>query len=343
MKKLLNTLFIVTPDNYLKLDGENVAITRNGEILGKIPLLNLEGIITTSYAGASSALMGACAKKNIAMSFLSPSGKFLCRISGSSQGNVLLRKQQYRISDDKKLSCVIGKNFIIGKIYNQRWMIERFTRDHNLRIDLELFKKVSKEFKEGIADIQNIDNLETLRGVEGQFANRYFSIFDQFILQQKKDFGFYGRNRRPPLDPVNALLSLSYSLLTHDCSAALESVGLDPYVGFVHQDRPGRTSLSLDLVEELRGIYADRFVLQLINNKIVNSKHFIKKENGSVLLTDEGRQIFFNQWQKKKQETIQHPFLKEKISWGLVPYTQALLLARFLREDIDEYPPFLWK
>ncbi|MGX7198601.1 type I-C CRISPR-associated endonuclease Cas1c [Enterococcus nangangensis] len=343
MKKILNTLFISNPDYYLRLDGETVLVTKDQETLGKVPLHNLEAIVTIGYNGMSPALMGKCANQNIAITFLQRNGKFSCRVVGPTQGNVFLRKKQYQVSENLYASCEIARNFITGKLYNQRWLLERFTRDHPLRVDVELFKKISLELKDGINEIQQIEDLDSLRGIEGQLANRYFMIFDQLILQQKDDFRFYGRNRRPPLDNVNALLSLAYSLLTSDCAAALETVGLDPYVGFMHRDRPGRISLALDLVEELRGVYADRFVLQLINKKIIDQRAFIKQENGAVLLTEEGRKKFFAEWQNKKQEMLQHPFLGEKIQWGLVPYVQALLLARYLRDDLDGYPPFLWK
>lgn len=343
MRKILNTLFISNPDYYLRLDGETVAVTNAEKNIGKVPLHNLESIVTMGYTGMSPALMGACAKRNIGVTFLTSSGKYLCRVVGETRGNVFLRKKQYQVSENLLASCETARNFIIGKLYNQRWLLERFTRDHPLRVDVNLFKQISSELKEGISQIQMIDDLDSLRGTEGQLANRYFMIFDQLILQQKEDFRFYGRNRRPPLDNVNAMLSLAYTLLTHDCAAALETVGLDPYVGFLHRDRPGRASLALDMVEELRGVYADRFVLQLINKKIIGKSAFIKKENGAVLLTEEGRKKFFTEWQAKKQEQLQHPFLGEKIQWGLVPYVQALLLARYLRGDLDGYPPFLWK
>lgn len=344
MKKLLNTVFITTPDLYLRLDGENLVVWNKEDRVGRIPLHNLEGIVTNNYVGMSPALMAACMEKQIAISFLTASGRLQCRVVGPTFGNVLLRKRQYLISENDSESLAIAKNFIIGKLYNQRWMLERFTRDHELRIDVPLFKQISQELKEGIQQIRiEVHDLDSLRGVEGQLASRYFYLFDQMVLQQKDDFRFNGRSRRPPLDNVNALLSLAYTLLAHDFAAALESVGLDPYVGFMHQDRPGRMSLALDMVEELRGIYADRFCLGLINKKLIKAKHFLEKENGAVLLTDEGKKVFFDAWQAKKKESIQHPFLMEKIQWGLVPYTQALLLARYLREDLDEYPPFLWK
>ncbi|MGM0218577.1 type I-C CRISPR-associated endonuclease Cas1c [Enterococcus sp. AZ126] len=343
MRKLLNTLFVTTPETYLALDGENIVILKAETKLGRVPLHNLEAIVTTGYLGASPALMRKCAEKNIGLTFLTTTGKFGSRVTGGTTGNVTLRKKQYRISDNEEASLAIAKHFIIGKLYNQRWMLERVTRDNPMRIDVERFKQISGELKKYIGDIRHVGDLESLRGIEGQAANRYFLLFDQMILQQKVDFGFYGRNRRPPLDNVNAMLSLAYTLLAQECAAALETVGLDPYVGFMHQDRPGRASLSLDLMEELRGIYADRFVLTLINKKMITGKDFLKKESGAVILTDEGRRRFFQHWQEKKQESIQHPFLGEKINWGLVPYVQALLLSRFLRDDLDGYPPFLWK
>lgn len=345
MKKLLNTAFVMTPELYLRLDGANLLVCNEAKkVMGRVPLHNLESIVTNSYTGMSPALISACLKRNVSISFISSKGEFSYRIVGPKQGNVLLRKKQYHISEMEQESLAIAKNFIIGKLYNQRWMIERFTRDHQFRIETELFKKVSLELKAGIELIRTqVKDLDTLRGIEGQLASRYFYIFDQFILQQKVDFNFNGRSKRPPLDRVNALLSFTYSLITHDCAAALETVGLDPYVGFMHTDRPGRMSLALDLVEELRGVYADRFVLQLINKQIIKKSHFVKKESGAVLLTDEGRKKYFEAWQKKKQENLQHPFLGEKVQWGLVPYIQALLLARYLRDDLDMYPPFLWK
>ncbi|MBO0446039.1 type I-C CRISPR-associated endonuclease Cas1 [Enterococcus ureilyticus] len=342
MKKLLNTLFVTSSDAYLALYGENIVV-KIDEKNNRVPLHNIEAIVTSGYLGASPALMRKCAEKNIGITFLTNTGKFGSRVTGGTTGNVTLRKKQYRLSDIEADSLEIARHFIIGKLYNQRWMLERMTRENPMRIDVERFKQISGELKKYIEDIRQVGDLETLRGIEGQAANRYFLLFDQMILQQKSDFGFYGRNRRPPLDNVNAMLSLAYTLLAQECAAALETVGLDPYVGFMHQDRPGRASLALDLMEELRGIYADRFVLTLINKKMVTEKDFVKKESGAVILTDDGRRTFFQKWQEKKQEQIQHPFLGEKINWGLVPYAQALLLSRFLRDDLDGYPPFLWK
>ncbi|WP_210367069.1 type I-C CRISPR-associated endonuclease Cas1c [Bacillus sp. REN3] len=343
MKKLLNTLFVTQPDVYLSLDGDNIVVLKEQEKLGRLPLHNLESIITFGYTGASPSLMGYCADRNIALVFLTMNGRFLARVIGQSKGNVILRKSQYRISDSEEFSAKIARNFIIGKVFNNKWVIERMTRDYPLRIDVERFKEVSRQLSLLLQEIKNCEDLERLRGLEGQAAILYNRLFDSMILQQKKDFHFHARSRRPPLDNVNAMLSFAYTLLANDMTSALEGVGLDAYVGFLHRDRPGRASLALDVMEELRGIYADRFVLSLINKKVIDRDGFIKKENGAVIMTDEARKKFLSAWQNKKQEKITHPYLGEKIQWGLVPYAQALLLARYLRNDLDQYPPFLWK
>ena len=229
------------------------------------------------------------------------------------------------------------------KVYNSRWILERSARDYALRLDVETIKKKSAFLAQSMGKIRECENAEELLGLEGEAASVYFSIFDDLILQQKDDFYFRGRNKRPPLDNVNAMLSFGYSLLAGICGGALEAVGLDPYVGFFHTDRPGRMSLALDLMEEFRGIMVDRFVLTLINKKIMKEKYFIRKENDAVIMTDEGRKVFLSAWQSKKQETIKHPFIDEKIEWGMAPYVQSMLLARYLRGDLDEYPPFFWK
>lgn len=318
-------------------------IKKEKEQIGRIPLHNIEAIVTFGYTGASPGLMGYCAKQNISITFLSMSGRFLARVIGMSQGNVVLRKSQYRISDSEEQSALISRNFIVGKVFNNKWMIERMTREHPLRIDVEKFKQTSAQLSIILDEIRSCTELESLRGWEGQAAIAYNKLFDQMILQQKEDFYFKLRSRRPPLDNVNAMLSFAYTLLATDVASALETVGLDAYVGFLHRDRPGRISLALDLMEELRGIYADRFVLTLINNKTIRDSDFVKKENGAILMKDDGRKKFLSAWQSRKQEKLTHPYLKEKIMWGLVPYAQALLLARYLRGDLDEYPPFLWK
>lgn len=343
MRKLLNTLYITSPNTYLSLDGENVVIIKENDEVSRIPLHNLEGIITYGYTGASPALMGACSKHNISLSFMKQSGRFLCRVVGEVKGNVTLRKVQYRISDSETESNKIARNFITAKIFNSRWVIERATRDYATRLDVEKLKRVSKVLANSLKLVQESDNLEQLRGFEGEAASQYFTVFDDLILQQKSDFYFRGRNKRPPLDNVNAMLSFVYTLLAHDVAAALETVGLDPYVGFLHRDRPGRISLALDLMEELRAVYADRFVISLINKREVNAQGFKQQENGAVIMNDETKKTLLRAWQSRKQETITHPFLQEKIEWGLVPYAQAMLLARYIRGDLDGYPPFMWK
>lgn len=310
MKKLLNTLFITQPDTYLSLNGDNIVILKDNSKLGRIPLHNLESIITFGYTGASPALMGYCAKRNISIVFLTKNGRFLARVIGESKGNVVLRKNQFRLSDNELHSVWIARNFIIGKVYNQKWIIERMTRDYPLRINIEEFKMISNHLSELLQEIRKCENLEQLRGWEGQAAYSYNKIFNQMILQQKEYFYFHSRSRRPPLDNINLMLSFAYTLLANDTAAALESVGLDAYVGFLHRDRPGRVSLALDLMEELRGVMADRFVLSLVNRKILNKNDFLKKENDAVIMTDEARKTFLEAWQNKKQEKITHPSKK---------------------------------
>ena len=343
MRKLLNTLFILSEETYLSLDGENIVILAENSEKRRFPLHMLENIMCFSYKGASPALMGACAERKIGLSFFSPNGKFLAGVHGKEYGNVLLRKQQYRISDDKEQGLQYAKNMMIGKVYNSRWTLERTARDHKERVDYESIRKVSAELQEGLLKIRTVENIDQLRGIEGELASRYFSVFDELILNQKDDFIFQTRNRRPPMDRVNALLSFVYAVVERECANALRSVGLDPFVGFMHTDRPGRESMALDIMEEFRSILCDRFVLTLINTKTVRKDSFMKGDDGAVLLNDKGRKIFFNNWQNRKRELITHPFLKEKMEWGLVPYIQALLLARTIRGDIEEYPPFLWK
>ena len=343
MKHLLNTLFVTSEDIYLSLDGENVVANRDKTVAARYPLHTLQNIVTFSYAGASPALMGACAEREIGLAFCTPRGRFLARTAGITGGNVLLRREQYRVADDEARSCAIAGAMIAGKLYNARWSLERALRDHRPRLDEAAFQNAVEILKRQMAAAVQARAADALRGAEGVGASAYFDVFGQMILRNPDAFFFHGRNRRPPLDRVNAMLSFAYSLLTHDCASALESVGLDAYVGFLHQDRPGRTSLALDLMEELRPVMADRFVLTAINNRVIAPEDFTIEESGAVLLKDDGRKRFLSAWQERKQEVINHPFLQEKLSWGLVPYIQATLLARYLRGDLDGYPPFLWK
>lgn len=343
MKKLLNTLYITSADSYLSLDGENIVIFDKEQEAGRVPLHNLEAVVSFGYRGASPALMGKCAEENISLCFLSPQGRFQARVTGKVRGNVLLRKKQYAVSEDAAISLGIARNCILGKVYNARWVLERAVRDHELQIDADKVKQASLFLKNSLERIEASTDMAQLRGYEGEAASVYFGVFNQLILQQKQDFVFSSRNKRPPLDNVNAMLSFVYTLLTYTIASALETVGLDPYVGFMHTDRPGRVSLALDLIEELRPVLADRFVLTLINRKMVSGKDFSQKEDGAVVMSDNARKNLLVEWQNKKKEIITHPYLGEKVEWGMVPFVQAMLLARYLRGDIDEYPPFFWK
>lgn len=343
MRKMLNTLYITTPETYLALEDRNVVVYKDEATLGRFPLHTLESILYFGYKGASPALMGACAEMDIGLCFLTPGGRFQARVCGETRGNVLLRKEQYRRSDDETKSCLIARNMILGKIHNARWILERATRDHPQRVDVEGLKRTSDGLQRSLISVADCTSLEHLRGIEGEAAARYFGVLGQLVLQNNECFAFQGRSRRPPLDPFNALLSFAYTLLSHDCKSALEAVGLDPYVGFLHRDRPGRASLALDLMEEMRGWVAERFVLTLINNRVIMPRHFERTASRAVRLDSDGRKLVLSAWQERKRDEMQHPFLKEKIPWGLVPYAQATLLARHIRGDLEAYPPLFWK
>lgn len=342
MKKLANTLYITNPKAYLTLEGETIVIKKEDDSKTRLPLHNLENIVCFNWLGTSPALMRACTQRNIGLAYFNPYGNFQGRVSGKIRGNVLLRKTQYRISEDENQSVPIAASFILAKIANSRKVIERALRDHALLLDVEALNKASAALKGIFQVIPECQSLEAIRAFEGSAAKLYFRVFDQLILHQKEDFYFTVRSRRPPLDKMNSLLSFYYTLLANDVASALEGVGLDPYVGFLHQDRPGRPSLALDLMEELRPIFADRLALTLVNRKQIKGKGFTQKENKSVLMDDETRKKVLVAWQERKQDQIMHPYLKEKISFGLIPHVQALLLARHLRGDLDAYPPFFW-
>jgi len=343
MRKLLNVLYVTTPDAYLTKDGENVVVRVEEENRFRIPIHNLEGIICFGYTGASPALMALCAERGVGLSFLTEHGRFLARVSGPVSGNVHLRRHQYRMADDEILSVNMALNFITGKIANCRTVLQRALRDHGSSIDTDSVS-ISVHTLAGLLDrLGKCSNLDSLRGVEGEAARIYFSSLNHLILDQKADFYINERNRRPPLDNMNALLSFLYTLLTHDVESALETVGLDPAVGFLHRDRPGRPGLALDLMEELRPYLADRLALSLVNRRQITSAGFHQKESGGIIMDDNTRKAVLTAWQKRKQEEIIHPFLEEKVPIGLIPYTQALLLARHLRGDLDDYPPFFWR
>jgi CRISP-associated protein Cas1 len=343
MRRLLNTLFVLTEDAYLSLKNENVIVQVGDKKLAAVPLRSIEQILCFSYKGASPALMGKCSEFDVNLSFYSPNGRYYCSIFGEKNRNVLLRREQFRIADNEVRSLPIAKSFILGKVFNCRWVLERTKRDHALRVNVERIARQSALLHSSLAEIGGCSSLDKLRGVEGNAAKNYFLAFDDLILRNKDDFYFETRSRRPPLDRMNALLSFVYTLLTRDCTAALQGVGLDPYVGFMHTDRPGRVSLALDLMEELRPVLADRFALSLINTGVIKPVDFEEQENGAVFLNEKGRKVVLSAWQKRKTEELTHPFLKEKMPWGLVPYIQALLLVRTLRGDLDAYPPLLWK
>lgn len=342
MRKLLNVLYITNPDAYLTKDGENLVVLVEEKQAFRTPIHYLEGIVTFGYAGISPALMGMCVERKISVSLLSPFGKHLATIQGLPQGNVLLRRKQYRLADDHVHSAQLASLFVAGKLYNSRAVLRRYISDYKADDNAEINNAI-KRINRNMQKVLNIKHLDSVRGIEGECARSYFSVFDQLIINQKKDFYMNGRNRRPPLDKVNALLSFFYSLLLHEVKAAVQTVGLDPFVGFLHRDKPGRLGLALDLMEELRPYMADRLVLSLINRKQVNDRSFISKESGAVIIKDDARKAILEVWQNRKAEEITHPFLGEKIPLGLLPYTQALLFARYIRGDLDDYSPYYWK
>lgn len=340
MRKLLNTLYITTPESYLSKDGMNVVVSINQQEVFRIPVINLESIVTFGYMGASPGLMKLCMDNNVSLTFLSPNGRFVSRFQGPSRGNVLLRKKQYQLAEDEAWSLHVAKVMIGGKIQNYRNILRRYQRDYgnNPEVESAVTALDVRKHKVFLAT----DRL-TLVGEEGLAANKYFEVFPCMMTQQREGFPFSGRNRRPPKDAVNAMLSLAYTLIANDVAAALETVGLDPYVGFLHTLRPGRASLALDMTEELRAYLGDRFVLSLINRRQVTPNDFLYQGEQGVTMTENGRKTFIAAWQNRKKETLVHPYLNEKIPVGLVPHAQAMLLARYVRGDIDDYPVYLIK
>lgn len=340
MRKLLNTLYITKPDAFLSKDGSNVVVSVKQQELFRIPSINIESIVTFGYIGVSPGLMKLCSDNGISLTFLSPNGRFISRIQGATQGNVLLRKAQYSLSDEDGWSLHLAKLIIAAKIRNYRSILKRYNRDYGGCKEIEDAANMLEVNK---CHALKAENKTTLMGIEGIASNIYFNVLPILILNQKESFPFHGRNRRPPKDAVNAMLSLAYTLIANDISSALETVGLDPYVGLLHSLRPGRTSLALDIMEEFRAYLGDRFVLSLINKRQITPKDFLYQGDNGVILTDNGRKTFLTAWQNRKRETIIHPYLNEKVEIGLLPYIQALMLARFIRKDIDDYPVFLIK
>ena len=343
MKKHLNTLFVTTQGAYLAKEGETVVVRAEKETLLQLPIHTIGGIVCFGQVSCSPFLMGFCAERDVGISFLSENGRFLARVQGPVSGNVLLRRQQYRLADDEDFSAQMAKSVLTGKVANCRAVLQRTLRDHSDKVEAGELRTVSERLKSNLQTLQKEVSLNVIRGVEGEAAHSYFTVFDHLILSQKGDFEFNGRNRRPPLDRVNCLLSFLYTLLMHDVRSALESVGLDPAVGFLHRDRPGRPGLALDLMEEFRPLLGDRLALSLINLGQVEKGGFKTLENGAVMMDDDTRKTVLVAYQKRKQDELMHPFLEEKVAIGLLPHMQALVLARHLRGDLDGYPPFLWK
>lgn len=343
MKKLLNTLYVTTQGAYLSREGETVLVRVEKETRLQVPIHTLAGIVCFGQVSCSPFLLGLCAERGVGVSFLTEYGRFLARVQGPVSGNVLLRREQYRWADDEEKSSSMARFFITGKIANSRTVLQRATRDHGGKAGAEAMENAAGKLRFSLTQLQPVNSLDTLRGIEGDAAGAYFSVFDHLITSQKEDFQFHERSRRPPLDNVNCLLSFVYTLLMHDVRSALETVGLDPAVGFLHRDRPGRAGLALDIMEEFRPVLADRLVLSLINLGVVKKSGFHRSETGAVLMDDDTRKSLLVAYQKRKQEEINHPFLNEKVEIGLLPFAQALLLARHVRGDLDGYPPFLWR
>jgi len=338
MRKYLNTLYVTTQGAYLSKEGEAVLVSVDRELKLRIPIHTLEGIVCFGNVMCSPYLLHHCADNGVLVSFMSEHGRFLARVQGPVSGNVLLRREQYRRADNPTAAAQIARSSVLAKVSNSRTVLQRYARDHgpNPRLTAAVAR-----LGHLLSEIRLAADLEGIRGLEGDAGRTYFGVFDDLITAQKSDFRFEARSRRPPLDRVNALLSFHYTLLVHDCVAALEGVGLDPQVGFLHVDRPGRPSLALDLMEEFRSFFADRLVLSHINLRQLDSSDFVTRESGAVELTDEARKKVLVAYQKRKQEELVHSFLGEKAPLGTCFHLQALLLSRYLRGDLDAYPPFV--
>ncbi len=343
MKRLLNTLYVTTQGAYLARAGMAVNVRVEEETVLRVPIHTLGGIVCFGRVSCSPALMRLCGENDVTISHLSIYGRFYARVEGPVSGNVLLRREQYRRADDPVASAGVAQFLIAAKIANSRTVLLRALRDHAEKVNEQSLQQAADELANILAELAEPVPLDVIRGCEGRAARAYFSVFDQLITSQKDDFFFRERSRRPPLDNMNSLLSFYYTLLVHDVSAALETVGLDPQVGFLHRDRPGRPGLALDLMEELRPILADRLALSLVNRRQLSGADFTTTESGAVVISDDARKEVLVAYQERKQDEIQHPFLEQKIAIGLLPHAQALLLARYLRGDLDAYPAYFWR
>ncbi len=340
MRKLLNTVYITNEQAYLMLDGENLVCKVEDEIKLRIPFENIENIVCFNYVGCSPALMGKCVSKTIPINFVSPQGKFLAKVCGETRGNVFLRVAQ--IDRFRENGLELAKNTMAAKFSNTRQVLRRTLHDNEmLRTDPEI-RATIQVLEDGIEKVFQAQSIEEVIGIEGNCAQNYFSVFNKLITNPKVTFTFALRTKRPPLDPVNALLSFVYTLATNEVAAALETVGLDSYIGFCHSLRSGRCSLACDLVEEIRCI-AERFVLTLLNLQILVKDDFTEQISGAVWLNDEGRKKVLSRWQERKRTDIIHPYLKQKIPLGLLPYVQSNLLAKYVRGELETYPPYLQK
>ena len=343
MRKLLNTLHVMTPGAYLHRDGETVAVKIGSELRLRVPIHTLEGLVCWGQVSCSPPVLRLCCEHGVGISFLNEQGRFLARVTGPVSGNVLLRRQQYRLSDGRQAGLSIVRTIVAAKIANSRVVLLRGAREI---VDAERQTKL-RQAAERLSwiglDAVRAPSIGEARGHEGLAAQTYFGAFEALVSGDREAFRFTGRSRRPPLDRVNALLSFVYALLRHDIESALESVGLDPAVGFLHADRPGRPSLALDVMEEMRSALADRLVLTLINRRQVQSSGFVEQDGGGIAMEEVTRKFVIAAWQTRKQEELEHPFLKERVPLGLVPYVQALLLARYIRGGLDAYPAFFWR
>ena len=346
MQRLLNTVYLTTDDAWIKKDGANIVVEVDGSEVGRVPLHMLDAVVAFTRIGCSPALMYACAESGITISFVDPNGRFLARVEGPRSGNVLLRREQYRFADDELRSLNILRSIIAAKVANQRTVLLRALRDHESKLEegrVQALRDACSRMVYVARNALGATTSDTARGYEGEAAALYFSVFNDLVLSNDAAFRFNGRSRRPPLDRVNALLSFLYAMLAHDCRSAAETHGLDPQVGFLHRDRPGRNGLALDLMEELRPVLADRLALTLINRGQLTPEDFLVEDAGGVRMTDDARKRVLVAWQERKREEARHPFFEEQAPLGLFPQLQAQLMARHLRGELDTYPALIWK
>lgn len=343
MRPLLNTLFVTTQGAYLAKEGQTVTVKVGQEVRLRVPVHTVSGIVCFGQVSCSPFLMGFCAENNVEISFLTENGRFLARVQGPVSGNVLLRREQYRKADDLSAASAVASAIVAAKVANARAVIGRTLRDHPQKTDVAALRDASERLRRRIERLGGLTSLDEIRGIEGDCGRIYFAVFRHFVTTEGEAFRFMERSRRPPLDNMNALLSFIYTLLMHDFSSAIECVGLDRQVGFLHRDRPGRAGLALDLMEEFRPFFADRLALSLVNLRQVRARGFKKSESGAVVMNDETRKEVLTAYQSRKRDEIMHPFIKEKVPVGQLFFVQALLFARFVRGDLDGYPAFFWK